>query len=219
MVITQITANQEGDLTTQAKSRDRQLSEGLVKALANPCRLEALRIFYYRTASPNEVARELKVSLSTISHHVKILRRAGCIELVKTQQVRGATEHFYRALAPAQFADDEWGELPLTEREDISEMVLRAIFGEVLRACLRGTFDFRKDRHLSWIPIEVDEKGWQELVKQQEETLQEMMRIRAESAERLLASDEDGRRVVAAALGFETPPGFGFLDPDGSASE
>lgn len=199
-------------MTAKANISDQKtVAYRLVEAVAHPVRLEVLRIFSYRTASPSEVSKELDRTLGSISYHVKVLRDFGCIESVKSQPVRGATEHFYRAVLPPQFEDKEWAKLSPAAREEISCMVFRAILGEVLRAFNHGTFDARENRHMSWVPMELDEQGWRELVAKQLELLTEEMRIRAESAERLRASGESGTRVVAVMMGFETPPGFGFL--------
>lgn len=94
-------------------------------------------------------------------------------------------------------------------------MVFQALFGEVLRAFHQRTFDACADRHMSWVPMELDEQGWRELVAKQLELLMEALRIKVESEERLRAKGETGKRVVAVMLGFETPPGFGFLSPEG----
>jgi hypothetical protein len=201
-------------MAVETKSADTGIGQRLVQAVAHPIRLEVLRIFYYRTASPKEVAKELATSLGTVAYHVRVLKDFGCIELVGSRPVRGATEHFYRATVPPHFEDEEWAKLPKKGREDVSSMALQGVIGEVVRACQMGTFDARTDRHLSWVPLEVDERGWRELVEKQLELLNEVMRIKAESAERLLESGEPGQRVVATTLGFETPPGFGFVDPE-----
>lgn len=49
-----------------------------------------------REASPKEIAHELGHNLSTVSYHIGALYKQGLLELVRTRQVRGATEHFYR---------------------------------------------------------------------------------------------------------------------------
>lgn len=192
----------------------RIVAERLVKAVAHPVRLEALRIFCYRTASANEVARELGETLGMVTYHVKVLRDFGCIEAVRSEKRRGATEHFYRAIVPPEFNDNEWAQLPQSTREAISGIVIRGIFGEVVRAFHHRTFDARVDRHASWVPMELDQRGWEELVERQLAMLIDVLRIKAESAERLRRAGATGKRIVAVTLGFETPRGFGFLAPE-----
>jgi hypothetical protein len=102
-------------LTAKSKSRKSD-TQRLVETLAHPIRLEALRIFSYGVASPSEVASELHVTLGSLTYHVKVLRNFGCIESVRTAQVRGATEHFYRAVLPPHFEDEEWAKLPQAKK-------------------------------------------------------------------------------------------------------
>jgi DNA-binding transcriptional ArsR family regulator len=201
-------------MTAGTATDARIIAERLVKAVAHPIRLEALRIFCYRTASANEVAKELGETLGMVTYHVKVLRDFGCIEAVRSEKKRGATEHFYRAVVPPEFNDDEWAQLPQSTREAISGIVIRGIFGEVVRAFHHRTFDARDDRHASWVPMEVDQLGWEELTALQLDMLVHALRIKDESAERLRRTGKSGQRVVAVTLGFETPPGFGFLSPE-----
>jgi hypothetical protein len=42
--------------------------------------------------------------LGNVAYHIKILEENGAIELVRTEPVRGALEHFYRASVSTQIA-------------------------------------------------------------------------------------------------------------------
>jgi DNA-binding transcriptional ArsR family regulator len=80
---------------------------GVLKALGHPLRMRLLTFVTERgEASPVETSRALDVPLATVSHHTRVLRDLGYIELSRTEPRRGATEHYYRALA-APFLDDE----------------------------------------------------------------------------------------------------------------
>jgi DNA-binding transcriptional ArsR family regulator len=73
--------------------------EHLARATAHPLRvavLEILGIDGGRTLSPSDLSQELQIPLSNTNYHVTELAKAGLIQLVRTRQVRGATEHFYR---------------------------------------------------------------------------------------------------------------------------
>jgi len=73
--------------------------EHLARATAHPLRvaiLEILGIDGGRVLSPSDLSQELQIPLSNTNYHVTELAKAGLIELVRTRQVRGATEHFYR---------------------------------------------------------------------------------------------------------------------------
>lgn len=197
------------------KTRTKGLGDQVLRAISHPIRIEVLRILFNRVASPNELSRELGESLSNVSYHFKDLRREGCIELVDTQPRRGAVEHFYKAKFPPMHDDESWAKLSKSTRSEITGVTLRGVFGEAVRALNAGTFDERDDRHLSWLPLELDERGWKELLEHQEQWLGEVERIKAEAADRLDSSGEEGHPMVAAMMGFETPPGpgFAFTDP------
>lgn len=73
--------------------------EGLARATAHPLRVAVLEILGMdggRTLSPHDLSLELQIPLSNTNYHVTELAKSGLIELTRTRQVRGATEHFYR---------------------------------------------------------------------------------------------------------------------------
>ena len=73
--------------------------EHLARATAHPLRISILEILGMdggRTLSASELSQELQIPLSNTNYHVTELAKARLIELVGQQQVRGATEHFYR---------------------------------------------------------------------------------------------------------------------------
>jgi len=75
--------------------------ERLARANTHPLRvsiLEVLSLDGGRTLSPTELSRELQAPLSTVNYHVTELRNSGLVKVVDEQQVRGAVEHFYRAV-------------------------------------------------------------------------------------------------------------------------
>jgi DNA-binding transcriptional ArsR family regulator len=170
----------------------------LLKILSHPVRIEVLRELQHRVASPKELADELGEPLSTVSYHFKYLRSEGCIEILETQPRRGAVEHFYRAKATLEVRD---------------------LMAEAVRALDAGTFDAREDGNSCWMPMELDEKGWRELIDRQAEWVKELERIRADAGKRLVKGDAASRRVVSGLIAFETPPGPGFAASEGEKAE
>lgn len=72
---------------------------GEVKAAGgHPLRMRILRLLIDREepASPNDMARRLGEPLGNVAYHVRILAEGGMVELVRTEQRRGALEHYYR---------------------------------------------------------------------------------------------------------------------------
>jgi len=191
----------EPNMPLQTEKLDTRLS----KALAHPLRVQILIILNERVASPNELAKELNEGLSLVSYHVKVLKDFECIELVSTRPRRGATEHFYRAVRRPYLNLQEWNQVPGSAKEAISASVVEMILGDLAPAFESGTFDARPDRHLSRTPVVLDEEGWRDLHELLDETLDRVLDLQAQSADRLTGSDEDGILAKVALIGFESP--------------
>jgi DNA-binding transcriptional ArsR family regulator len=207
--------------TTKAKRKNEKTSrhrgtvdQRLVRALGHPVRVQALVILNERVASPNEISKELGQSVGHVSYHIKVLKECECIELVDTAPRRGAMEHYYRATDRAFLNSDEWAALPESIRPALSASGLKTLLNDASAALLAGTFDQREDRHLSWTPMIVDEKGWDELKAVLAETLEKVEKIQAYSGTRLAKADAAGIPVTVAMLGYEAPPsGDGKVAP------
>jgi DNA-binding transcriptional ArsR family regulator len=174
----------------------------LLKALAHPVRARALTVLNQRVASPSELAAEQGEAVGYVAYHVRVLHELGMIELVKTRQVRGATEHFYRSTAQPYLDDDFWGKLSLDSRTGISIASIGVLNNAVRESLKAGTFDSRTDRHLSNITLDLDEQGWREANALLNSCLEGLMQIGAESEAR------DGQSTVRATfglMGFESP--------------
>src|SRR4051812_49558900 len=89
-----------------------ELAEALLKAISHPLRHRLLGLLDDRTASPNELARELGLPLGRVSYHIRLLADLGGIELVRTEPRRGALERFYPAVTRGWFSAEAWQPLP-----------------------------------------------------------------------------------------------------------
>jgi DNA-binding transcriptional ArsR family regulator len=139
------------------------LDESLIKALAHPLRWRIMETVVDRgEVSPVELARLLDAPLATVSHHTRVLRDHGCIELTRTEPRRGAVEHYYRAIMPAFFDDEQWDQVPVVLRRGLAGPVFRRIFEEAAAAGGAGGFD-GPHAHLSRTVVELDERGLSEL--------------------------------------------------------
>jgi DNA-binding transcriptional ArsR family regulator len=97
----------------------------LARANTHPLRISILEVLVLdggRTLSPKDLSVELQAPLSTVNYHVTELAKAGLIEIVSERQVRGAVEHFYRALdaeerslLARQYDHDEEGDHDLAD--------------------------------------------------------------------------------------------------------
>ena len=181
------------------------VDQRLVRAIGHPLRLRLLTIFNERVASPSDLAAELGEPIGNVSYHTRILARLGCVELVKTKQVRGAVEHYYRAVVRPVFSDDDWAELPLSIRKSLAGAVLTEIADDMGASANEGGFD-RDEVHLSRTTLTLDQQGWQELNEALQELTDQALEIQAQSAARLHSDGSaDSEGAVMALLLFEPP--------------
>jgi len=72
------------------------IDQRLAKALSSSLRARALTLIAEGITSPKAIAEVLGLDVRSVAYHVRVLRELDCIELVETQQRRGALEHIYR---------------------------------------------------------------------------------------------------------------------------
>jgi DNA-binding transcriptional ArsR family regulator len=190
---------------TSVKTRP-SIESTLAAVVAHPTRVKCLSILAERRASPNEIATELTEDVGHVSYHIKKLLSLGIVELVDERKVRGAVEHFYRAITLAYVSDEEWAKLSVEERRPYSLYTLQLAMADAAQALEAGTFDVRSDRCLTRVPAVVDEEGWSELNDLHAEMLERTMTIVGTSVDRLAKSeDTPGIPVMQIAMFFEQP--------------
>jgi DNA-binding transcriptional ArsR family regulator len=186
-------------------SASHPLDESLIKALAHPLRWRLLELMTERgESSPVELARLLDQPLATISHHMRVLRDLRCVELSRTEQRRGAIEHYYQPIVPAFFDDEQWAQVPVLLRRGIAGQIFRRIFEEAASAGGAGAFD-APTAHMDRMFIELDEPGREELSELLTEVLRRAQTIQDRSDARGNAGD-DVRLSEVALLHFEFAP-------------
>jgi DNA-binding transcriptional ArsR family regulator len=181
------------------------VDQRLVRAIGHPLRLRLLTIFNERVASPSDLAVELGEPIGNVSYHTRILARLGCVELVRTKQVRGAVEHYYRAVVRPVFSDDDWAELPRSIRKSLAGAVLTEIADDIGAAANEGGFD-RDDVHLSRTPLVLDEQGWQELNELLQGVVDQALEVQTQSAARLQSDGARDSEAAALVLMLFEPP-------------
>jgi DNA-binding transcriptional ArsR family regulator len=160
------------------------LDKTLVKALGHPLRLRILEVINDRgEASPVALAREFGRPLATVSHHTRVLRDLGYIEVTRTEPRRGAVEHFYRAVTQAFLDDDEWAELPVVLRRGMARALFRRIFAEASQAGKAGGFDQPGD-YIVRAPFQLDDRGRRELSELLTDTLRRAEAVQQRSRAR-----------------------------------
>jgi DNA-binding transcriptional ArsR family regulator len=169
-----------------------------VKALSHPLRVRILAILEERTASPVQLAELLEASLGVVSYHVRTLERFGLIKLVRTNPVRGAVEHHYRANARPTVSDESWGNAAPVAKQAFMSSYLQQVGAYTNAAAAAGGFD-RADAHFSRTIAKLDAKGWAQLAKACEQLLSKIDSLEAEAAKRI-EKDPHAEDIVDAGL-------------------
>jgi DNA-binding transcriptional ArsR family regulator len=203
-----------------AKSGPSLIDRRLMKAVSNPTRVDILNILMDGPSSPSKIARRLdNVDVNLASHHIKVLRELGCVELVREIKHGGRTEHVYKATKRHYFSTAEWEAIAPKDGHPITIDILRMISENLGSSLVAGDFDRKRDRHLSRSPINVDQEGWAEVGRILQRALEEVHEVAARSAERAEHSGEELVKIcvvliqiLSADQASERPDGSGAVD-------
>lgn len=185
----------------RARSK-KTIDQRIGKGMASSLRIQIQTILNERVASASELADELGESLESVSYHVRMLNKSGCIEKVAERPVRGAIQHFYRAKSRAFLDDSEWPVVPDTIKEGLRATLLQNMMDDAIEAIDWGTYDTREDSHMSWTPMIVDEQGCGELTGILARALDEVLEVQKRSIERLSAKDASGISYTVSILAY-----------------
>lgn len=170
----------------------------ILKAQSHPTRAAILNILSEGPSSPARMQRRMEDdSLETVCYHVKILRDAALIELVKVKHHGGRKEHIYRATKRQFFDLEEWYAVDPQFRQPILTTIVQQALEDTGRAMAEGKFTLRPDIHLSRSPLELDAAGWTEVYDALELALSSVLEAHARSAER---SQETGQPKFPARV-------------------
>jgi len=199
---------------TEAEGRKR--TETICAVLKHPLRVRILEVLNEGPRSPSQFVEEglipkenfttYQQALSLAAYHFRALEKEGCLEVIESIPRRGAVEHVYRGLARVFFDDAEFEATAEEDRRQLSRISLQGLFARADRAIWEGTFDARIDRHLTWMPMQLDERGWEEVIATLAGAFGELTQIRLDARDRLAASGEKVVPATVGMLGFESPP-------------
>jgi DNA-binding transcriptional ArsR family regulator len=188
------------------KEAKRLTAPELTAALSHPTRNLALAILNQRVASPADIAKELDCSIRHVTYHLGVLEDLGCVELVKTESVRGGrvVKHLFRATKRSWFDREAWAQVDEADRPGIDSLIVDAMSSDISEAMLAGTFSDPPDNHLSRTPLTVDDEGWEEVVTLLESTLDELMEIQGRVSNRSTPT-ADLKPIKVEILHFRSP--------------
>jgi len=177
--------------------------------MSHPTRVHAMTVLLERTASPREIADEIGERLNNVTYHLNQLRKLGCVELVRTERVRGGRvlERFYRATQRLYFDEDAWRALGERERLDLTNVTLRVMAQDITRSMAAGSFFGDDNARLCRHPMVVDAEGWDEVSELLDRATEELFEIEARVAARTADPTPADIHMKVELMQFRSPPG------------
>lgn len=181
------------------------LNPRLAEAMAHPTRVHALTWLIEEVTSPAAIAERLDLSISNVMHHIRVLEKLGCIELVEVQEAQGGrvAQQLYKATVKPYLDDEAWEKLDTPGRRRFVSILLRLVSADIGEATLHGTIFEPDDNHLSRNPMNLDLEGWREVVELLDSTVDGLSAIQGRVEER--ATSSETFPVKVEILQFRSP--------------
>lgn len=195
------------------KTEPRSVEERVSYGLGHRLRIEILCLLNEATYSAADLAKRTSQPLTTISHHITELAKDGCIELARTEKVRNADQHFYRAVTLPEITDEEAEKLPPEVKQEYAAVILQAAMAEGLDALWAEKLNRDPLVCMKWRWFNLDEEGRQEFAEEQRESWHRMVEIEARSLARRVDSGEESTTMIGVTLGFERNRSVGASVP------
>jgi len=183
------------------------------KAMADPNRARILQhLVEEGVKAASELSNELLLPLNSVSYHCRKLAEFDCIELVKTEIVRGGCKKYWRAIDTDFVSGPDWQEMDDWRKPGALMGMMSWIIGDFDHALAADTFGDDGRWHIMRNPLRsVDQQGLDDLLKAHMDLYQRSNQIQREAAERLRESDEESIRVTSASQCFRVET-FGGRD-------
>jgi predicted ArsR family transcriptional regulator len=180
--------------------------EALVDTVGHRVGYAIFRVLTERPASATELASLLSQPRSTVGDQLRKLIASGLIESAGEKAKRGTTERFYRVTPDTRWLDDEvTGKLNSRQKRRTALRVVREAAADTFLALQGNRLDQRDDWCVGSSRMVVDQRGWKELAEIHRRALEEMERVRDESAARLEAEAEESLRAISWVMLLELP--------------
>jgi DNA-binding transcriptional ArsR family regulator len=195
------------------KLEPRSVEERVSYGLGHRLRIEILCLLNEATYSASELAKRTGQTLTTISHHIKELAKDGAIELARTEKVRNADQHFYRAVTLPEISDEEAEKLPPSVKQEYAAVILQAAMAEGLDALWAEKLNRDPLVCMKWRWFNLDEQGRREFAEEQRESWDRLVAVEAGSLARRIDSGEEPTTMIGVTLGFERNRSVGASVP------
>jgi len=183
------------------------LDKALVDTVGHEVGYAIFRVLTERPASATELAALLSQPRSTVGDQLRKLIASGLVECTGEETRRGTTERFYRAASSRWLDDDVTAKLDPRQKRRTALRVAREAAVDMSLALQGDLLDQRDDWCVGSSRITVDSQGWGELAEIHRHALEEVERVRDESADRLDREDDEPLRAISWVMLLELPGG------------
>ncbi len=181
----------------------------LSKVFADPLRMKILSECSMREISPKGFFAEFGGgSLSRVSRAFEVLVEYDWLTQTRTEtggKRRGAVEHFYEATEHAVLDEQIWSEVPDSMKTLYSWRILETFTQQVKEAIAAGTMDARVDRHFTWMPLRLDQQGWDTVMAWLYAIFHFLYEEQEDANARMAETDEEPIPMTVALAAFESP--------------
>jgi hypothetical protein len=187
----------------------------LSKVFADPLRMKILAECSMREMSPKQFfegfcngAEFDGETMSRVSRAFEILEEYEWLRQTRTEtggRRRGAVEHFYEATEPAVLDGELWADAPAPMKAITSWRILETFARQVKEAIVAGTLTARADHHLTWMPLLLDQQGWETVVSRLYALFHFFFEEQEAANARMDESGEEPIPMTVALAGFESP--------------
>lgn len=125
----------------------------VVAARAHPLRAEVFELLRQHEASSSDLARALGSRVANVSYHVRRLAALGLVERTRSDETRGAFEHYYRARVAPAMAPAEW-------RRSLRDSTIANSAEFLAGAIGNGEFE-HADVHFTRTALPTDPQTWE----------------------------------------------------------
>ena len=187
--------------TRRPGERMKTIDEAVHYAVKHRLRVQILITLNEGTFTPGQIAEITGEPLNNVANHVRELADAGSIELAKTELVRNATLHFYRAVEMPFFTDEQIAAMPPLQRHVSAGLVVQSMIAEVFAALWAGKLSDPRV-WLTWRWFNVDDQGRRDMLDEQQRSWNRIQEIEAESTNRRAVSGEESASIIVTQLAF-----------------
>lgn len=188
----------------------------LARVFSSSLNLKIVGELNLREMSASQFEGEFGIPMARVYGRFQMLENNGWLEKVEERtggRRRGATEHFFRAAGPAIYDTRSWSKAPEGIRRSNSWRIFEQLTERVRDSLESGTFDLRSDRHHTWTPLLLDERGWEQVVERLDGLFYYLLAEQKAARQRLRRSGINPLTATVYLAAFESPD-IGAADPE-----